>query len=105
MNDLAKDRMPKDLPAPQMVQPHWFGAPAYKATGWYLDGLPELTPTNRLAEPERGSDEWKKWNKIHRMSRSPERTRLRSRSFPEMMNAAAKQWLAHAKTDQRSFVL
>lgn len=92
MNDLARDAMPEGLPAPQMVQPFWFGAPAYKATGWYLRGLPQLEPTQMLAEPERDSDNWKAWNAVHRMSPGPERTRLRSRSFPEMMAAAADQW-------------
>ncbi|MEM7213356.1 MAG: hypothetical protein AAF479_15960 [Pseudomonadota bacterium] len=92
MNDLAKDRMPADLPAPQMVQPHMFGDAAYKATGWYLQNLPELTATNMLREPERGSDEWKRWNRVHRMPPGPERARLRSRSHPGMMQAAARQW-------------
>ena len=96
MNDLARDRMPADLPVPQIVQPHWFGEPAYKATGWYLDGLPELKPTQRLEEPERGSAEWRAWNKIHRMPPGPERARLRSRSFPGMMAAAALQWGQYA---------
>lgn len=92
MNDLARDRMPADLPAPHIVQPFWFGERAYKGTGWYLRGLPELVETNRLPEPERGSKEWKKWNRIHRMSPGPERARLRSRSYPGMMGAAADQW-------------
>jgi hypothetical protein len=92
MNDLARDRMPADLPEPQMVQPFWFGEPVYKNTGWYLRGLPSLHATKLLAEPDRGSDEWKRWNKIHRMPPGPERTRLRSRSFPGMMAAAAEQW-------------
>lgn len=92
MNDLARDCMPADLPAPQIVQPFWFGEPAYKATGWYLRGLPQLRETHRLTEPERGSDEWKRWNRIHRMSPGPERSRLRSRSYPGMMRAAAAQW-------------
>ena len=92
MNDLARDEIPPDLPAPQMVQPYWFGEPAYKATGWYLRALPPLEPTNKLPEPERGSDEWKRWNAVHRMSPGPERARLRSRSFPGMMAAAADQW-------------
>ncbi|MBW4982525.1 hypothetical protein KZZ07_08230 [Mameliella sp. CS4] len=96
MNDLARDRMPDDLPAPSMVQPFWFGEPAYKSTGWYLRGLPELVETNRLPEPERGSDEWKAWNKVHRMPPGPDRARLRSRSFPGMMNAAADQWGGYA---------
>ncbi|MBO9453238.1 hypothetical protein J7426_23455 [Tropicibacter sp. R16_0] len=96
MNDLAKDRMPADLPKPQLVQPFWFGEPAYKETGWYLRGLPELMETNRLPEPARGSDEWKRWNRVHRMPPGPERARLRSRSFPGMMDAAAAQWANHA---------
>lgn len=96
MNDLAKARMPADLPRPQMVQPFWFGEPAYKATGWYLRGLPELTETKRLAEPERGTPEWKRWNRIHRMPPGPDRACLRSRSFPGMMKAAAKQWAGAA---------
>ena len=96
MNDLAKDRMPSDLPSPQMVQPFWFGHPEYKATGWYLRGLPPLVPTDLLPEPERGGDEWKAWNKVHRMSPGPDRARLRSRSYPGMMEAAAIQWGSYA---------
>ncbi|PHP68208.1 hypothetical protein CSC94_06025 [Zhengella mangrovi] len=97
MNDLARDQMPADLPAPAMVQPFWFGEPAYKATGWYLRDLAPLVPTNVLPEPERGSDEWKRWNRVHRMPPGPERARLRSRSFPGMMNAAADQWGQQAR--------
>jgi len=92
MNDLARDRMPADLPRPHIVQPFQFGERAYKATGWYLRGLPQLVETNRLQEPVRDTDEWKCWNRIHRMSPGPERARLRSRSFPGMMTAAANQW-------------
>lgn len=101
MNDLARDRMPPDLPAPQMVQPFWFGEPAYKSTGWYLRGLPRLVETNRLPEPERGSDEWKRWNRVHRMPPGPDRTRLRSRSYPGMMRAAAAQWAGAAEENRR----
>lgn len=38
-------------PKRQVVQPHWFGDKAFKATGFELHGLPELIPTNRLAPP------------------------------------------------------
>jgi hypothetical protein len=92
MNDLARDRMPYGLPKPQMVQPYWFGDPAYKATGWYTRGLRPLAATDLLTEPERGSDEWKAWNAVHRTPPGPDRARLRSRSFPGMMDAAAMQW-------------
>lgn len=96
MNDLARDMMPADLPAPQLVQPHWFGEPAYKATGWYLRGLPQLRPTDQLVEPARDTDEWKRWNRVHRMPPGPDRARLRSRSFPGMIAAAADQWGPYA---------
>lgn len=102
MNDLARHRMPPGLPDPQIVQPFWFGEPAYKATGWYLRGLPELVETNRLPEPERGSDEWKRWNRVHRMPPGPERARLRSRSFPGMMAAAADQWGGFAMMEEQA---
>jgi hypothetical protein len=96
MNDLARARMPSDLPPPQMVQPFWFGESAYKGTGWYLRNLPKLLPTNRLTEPARGTDDWRRWNAVHRMPPGPDRARLRSRSFPGMMAAAAHQWGGHA---------
>ncbi|MFQ1700802.1 hypothetical protein ACJ5NV_09415 [Loktanella agnita] len=96
MNDLARDAMPDDLPAPHIVQPFWFGELAYKATGWYLRGLPQLRPTDTLREPKRYSETWRCWNRVHRMPPGPERARLRSRSFPGMMRAAAAQWGASA---------
>ncbi|MBL9047878.1 MAG: hypothetical protein JNK34_11320, partial [Tabrizicola sp.] len=85
MNDLARARMPADLPAPQMTQPWWFGEPTSKATGWYLRGLPPLTATSTLKPPPRGSDEAKAWAKVHRMPPGPDRARLRSRSCVPMM--------------------
>lgn len=102
MNDLARARMPADLPAPQMVQPFWFGHPEYKATGWYLRGLPRLIETNLLTEPERDSAEWRRWCRVHRMPPGPERARLRSRSFPKMMQAAAVQWAGWAEEQERA---
>jgi len=97
MNDLARDEMPADLPAPQIVQPHMFGDAAYKATGWYLWELPPLRATDRLAEPPRGSGDWIRWNAIHRTPPGPDRWRIRSRTFPGMADACADQWLAAAR--------
>jgi hypothetical protein len=102
MNDLAAARMPADLPSPQIVQPFWFGCPAYKATGWYLRGLPQLVETNRLPEPEKGSEDWKAWNAIHRMSPGPDRARLRSRTFPGIATACAAQWAGPATPEQEA---
>ncbi len=92
MHDIAKAHMPDDLPAPQIVQPFWFGHPEYKATGWYMRGLPELSETDRLQEPVKDSDEWKTWNRVWRMSPDDDRGSERSRFFPPMAGALADQW-------------
>lgn len=92
MHDLAKDRMPADLPAPHIVQPFWFGHPEYKGTGWYLRGLWPLVETCRLPEPIKGSDEWKAWNRVWRMPPGADRAKERSRFFPAMAHAMAAQW-------------
>lgn len=96
MHDIARARMPADLPTPQIVQPFWFGEPQYKATGWYLRGLPALVDTDRLPEPIAGSDEWKAWNRVWRMPPGADRGKERSRFFPGMASAAASQWSAYA---------
>jgi hypothetical protein len=92
MHDLAAARMPADLPRPHIVQPWQFGDPAYKATGWFLRGLPPLEPTRILEQPEYGSDEWKRWSAVHRAPPGPDRWKERSRFFPGMAAAAAEQW-------------
>lgn len=96
MHDIARAQMPVDLPRPQMVQPHWFGHPEYKGTGLYLRGLPALTPTDPLPEPEKGSAEWKAWNRVWRMPPSADRGHERSRFFPGIADAMAMQWAGPA---------
>jgi len=76
----------------QIVQPWWFGEKAFKATGFELHGLPELAPTNKLAPPKLGTEEHKKWSKIHRASPGPNRWKDRSRTFPLVAEAMAEQW-------------
>nr|WP_321525149.1 hypothetical protein [uncultured Cohaesibacter sp.] len=92
MHDLARDRMPDDLPRPQIVQPHQFGHPEYKATGLYLKNLSLLAPTIQLVEPEKGSDEWKTWQRVWRMGPSDKRGHERSRFFSGIADAMADQW-------------
>lgn len=101
MHDIARARMPQDVPAPHMAQPFWFGHPEYKATGWYLRGLEPLVETDRLAEPDSGSDEWKAWNRVWRMPPGKDRGKERSRFFPGMAAAMARQWGAQAMADIR----
>lgn len=104
MNPYARERLPAGIPKPHIVQPWWFGDPAKKATGWYLRGLPPLVETNRLTPPPKGSDEDKRWQAVHRMPPGPDRRRLRSRSFPGMAAAAARQWGDHAAEHLRRAV-
>lgn len=95
MHDIARRRMPGDLPRPQIVQPHQFGHPEYKATGLYCRNLPPLEPTQRLPEPERHSAEWKAWNRVHRMPPGADRGHERSRFFAGIADAMAEQYPAH----------
>lgn len=92
MHGHAKMRMPGDLPRPQIVQPWWFGDAAFKATGFYLRGLPPLSPTERLTPPRPGTEAHKAWSMIHRASPGPDRARIRSRTFPGLAAACAAQW-------------
>lgn len=76
----------------QIVQPWWFGDPAFKATGFELTGLPLLTPTNKLIPPKKGTVEHKEWSAVHMASPGPNRWRERSRTYPGIAAAMAGQW-------------
>lgn len=92
MNRPARLAMPPDLPKPQIVQPWWFGEPAFKATGFYLHNLRPLVATNILPLPQRGSVEHKQWEAIFRAPPSPMRWKIRSRTFRGIALACADQW-------------
>lgn len=92
MHKHAKQRIQNFKPAAQTVQPWWFGDPAFKATGLYLRNLPKLKPTDRLTPPAKGSDEHKTWSGIHLASPSPERWKIRSKTFQGVAHAMAAQW-------------
>ena len=92
MHKYARERLPADLPRPQIVQPWWFGEPYFKATGFYLRGLPPLTSTDKLVPPKPGTDEHKRWSAIHRAPPGPERWKFRSRTFAGVAEACAAQW-------------
>jgi hypothetical protein len=76
----------------QVIQPWWFGEPAFKATGLELIGLPDLQPTNKLTPPTRGTQEYKDWSKVHLASPGPDRWKERSRTFQGVADAMADQW-------------
>ena len=96
MHRHARERMPADLPRPQIVQPWWFGEPFFKATGFYLRGLPPLSATDKLNPPRLGTDEHKAWSAVHRAPPGPDRWRFRSRTFAGVADACANQWAGNS---------
>lgn len=80
-------------PKDQVIRPYQFGEQEVRQTWLWLKGLPKLTDTNRLAVPEYGSEEWKRWNRIHRHhAPGPNRWKERSRTLPGIAAAMAAQW-------------
>lgn len=92
MHKYAKALIENYEPQAQTVQPWWFGDETFKATNWWLKGLPPLVPTNKLTPPLKGTDEHKAWSWVHRASPGPEREAIRSRFHPGMAAAMADQW-------------
>jgi hypothetical protein len=76
----------------QYFQPHQFGVKECKKTGLWLHGVEPLEPENALEPPERGSLEHHEWQRIWYMSPSEDRGKERSRFYPEVAAAMARQW-------------
>lgn len=76
----------------QIIQPHEFGHPEFKATCLWLKGLSVLRATRRLQPPKRGSAEWIAWNRVHRMPPGPDRWKMRSKTYSGIADAFADQW-------------
>jgi hypothetical protein len=81
--------------ADQIIQPYQFGHDASKATGLWLKGLPLLRPTEavegRLVD---GRYRWANQTDSgqNRLSPSPDRWALRSKTYQGIANAMAEQW-------------
>lgn len=67
----------------QILQPWMFGHGETKATCLWLKNLPKLKPTDIVEGRE---------SRIHRMSPSPDRGKLRSRTYEGLADAMATQW-------------
>ena len=72
----------------QKIQPYEFGHPERKGTCLWLRHLPPLIPTKIVPLPEKRSEA----QRLHYLSPSPERARLRSISFKGIGEAMADQW-------------
>lgn len=70
-------------PADQYIQPWQFGHGETKKTGLWLKGLPLLQPTN-IVDGRAAT--------VHRMPPSPDRWKMRSRTYPGIAEAMAAQW-------------
>lgn len=72
----------------QIIQPWQFGHGEQKATCLWLYGLPELTPTNIVDGREQ---------RLHRLPPTPDRAKLRSKTYPGIARAMAEQWGGNIK--------
>lgn len=77
----------------QIVQPWMFGHEASKPTCLWLKGLPLLQPTNIVGKGEYVTTKsGKRIPKWYNLPPSPERGKLRSRTFEGVAEAMANQW-------------
>jgi len=75
----------------QLVQPYMFGHPESKATCFWLKNLPKLTETNNVKE-EFESLPKNVAQRLHYLPPGKDRAMLRSKTFPGIAKAIAKQW-------------
>jgi hypothetical protein len=92
MHRHARERIDNYAEPAQIVQPWWFGEPQFKGIGLYLRNLNRLVQDNALTPPAPGTDEHKRWSKIHRMPGGKHQKTRRSRFFPAVARAMASQW-------------
>lgn len=75
----------------QVIQPWMFGHKEKKATCLWLKGLPKLVPTTNLRE-ETNRLPKKMQQRLHYLPPSPERAKLRSKTYYGIAEAMALQW-------------
>lgn len=79
----------------QCVQPYEFGHLESKATCFWLKGLPKLKPTDNVKELWKQLPK-KQAQRLHYLPPSPERAKLRSKTFSGIAAAMAEQWGRYA---------
>jgi len=82
-------------PPDQYIQPYWFGDEAQKKTGLWLKNLPKLVPTNivdrgKMWVQKNGRKRGAAWTMC--LPPSPDRWKIRSRTFEGIAEAMAEQW-------------
>ena len=76
----------------QIIQPWQFGHPESKKTCLWLKGLPPLSPTNVLPLPNSGRWENQTPSGQNKLGPSPDRAKIRSKTYPGIAEAMAEQW-------------
>lgn len=75
----------------QIIQPWQFGHPEQKATCLWLKGLDPLKPTDNVKD-ELLKLEDNQRQRLHYLPPSPDRAKLRSKTFSGIAKAMAEQW-------------
>lgn len=75
----------------QIIQPWMFGHPETKATCLWLKGLPLLEPTDDVEDAMEDMEDAAR-HRIHHLTPSPNRQKIRSKTFPGIAKAMADQW-------------
>jgi hypothetical protein len=70
----------------QVIQPWMFGHGETKATCLWLKNLPKLQPTNIVEGREQ---------RLHKLPKTPERAKLRSKTYLGIAKAMATQWFSY----------
>jgi hypothetical protein len=76
----------------QIIQPWMFGHPESKKTCLWLKNLPLLVETNRLDLPESGVWENQTLSGQNKLGPSPDRWKIRSKTYTGIAQAMAQQW-------------
>lgn len=80
-----------NFPRMKYIHPHQFGHMEQKKTGLMLHGLPLLEPTDDVYEEMMKLPKNER-ERLHYLPPSPERAKLRSKTFPGIAKAMAQQW-------------
>lgn len=76
----------------QIIQPWQFGHPESKATCLWLKNLPPLEPTRLMVKPDCGYWENQTPSGQNKLGPSPDRWKIRSKTYDGIASAMANQW-------------
>jgi len=75
------------------MQPYEHGDPRTKRTCWWTKGLPKISPTNPCTKEEmQAARDSKEFQEVWRATPSPDRWKIRSRTYDGIADAVASVW-------------